>query len=164
MRSQRFCPPLLDKNRNYEGIWSNKRKSFVKSLGMNGSNFKNETLFVSFTAIITTRNGWNGTNFYVGNRVVSCIKMSRNRLVNIIVPYGTNVFIKSVRETSVRFTDVKFATFNARNAVNEVGGGACKIVPNHEIGFRSGNRCGRVEERTRARCYTCSFYISFYIL
>ena len=26
------------------------------------------------------------------------------------------------------FPDVKFATFNARNAVNDVGGGACKIV------------------------------------
>ena len=36
---------------------SNKRKSFVEPVGMNGSNFKNETLFVSFTAIITTRNG-----------------------------------------------------------------------------------------------------------
>ena len=60
-------------------------------MGMNGSNFKNETLFVSFTAIITTR------NVYVGNRVASSIKMSRNRLVNIIVPYGTKVFIKSVR-------------------------------------------------------------------
>ena len=43
---------------------------------MNGSNFKKETLFVSFTAVITTRNGWNCTNFYVGNRVVSSIKMS----------------------------------------------------------------------------------------
>ena len=29
VRSQRFCPPLPDKNRNYKGIWSNKRKSFV---------------------------------------------------------------------------------------------------------------------------------------
>ena len=78
VRSQRFCPPLLVKNRNYEGIWSNKRKSFVKPVGMNGSNFKNETLFVSFTAIITTRNGWNSTNFYVENRVVSSIKMVVN--------------------------------------------------------------------------------------
>ena len=84
---------MLDKNRKYmKG--SNKRKSFVKPVGMNGFNFKNETLFVSFTAIITTRNG---TNFYVGNRVVSSIKMSRNRLVNIIVPYGTKMFSKSVR-------------------------------------------------------------------
>ena len=40
---------------------------------------------------------------------------------------------------SARFTDVKFATFNARNAVNDVGGGACKIVTNNEIGFRCGN-------------------------
>ena len=29
-----FFPPLLDKNRNYEGICSNKRKSFVKPVGM----------------------------------------------------------------------------------------------------------------------------------
>ena len=125
VRSQRFCPPLLDKNRNYEGMWSNKRKSFVKPVGTNNSNFKNETLFVSFTAIITTKNRWNDTNFHIGNRVVSSIKMSRSRLVNIIVPYGTKVFRKSVRSTSARFTDVKFTTFNARNAVNDVEGGAC---------------------------------------
>ena len=43
---------------------------------MHGSNFKNEMLFVSFTAIITTRNGCDGTNFYIGNRKVSSIKMS----------------------------------------------------------------------------------------
>ena len=36
VRSQHFCLPLLDKNRSYEGICSNKRKSFVKSVGMNG--------------------------------------------------------------------------------------------------------------------------------
>ena len=54
--------------------------------------------------------------------MVSSINMSRNRLVNI-VPYGTKVFSKSVRKTSARFIDVKFATFTARNAVNDVGGG-----------------------------------------
>ena len=47
---------------------------------------------------------------------------------------------------SARFTDVKFAIFTARNAVNDVGGGACKIVPNNEIEFRSRNGCVRVEE------------------
>ena len=108
---------------------------------MNGSNFKNEMLFVSCKAIITMRNGSNSTNTYVGNKVVSSIKMSRNRLVNIVVPYGTKVFSKSV-------------TFNARNAVNDVGGGACRIVPNNEIGFRSGNRCARVKERTRVTTTT----------
>ena len=34
------------------------------------------------------------------------------------------------------------------------GAGACKIVPNNEIGFRSENRCGRVEERTRVTTST----------
>ena len=36
---------MLDKNRKYmKG--SNKRKSFVKPVGMNGFNFKNDTLFL----------------------------------------------------------------------------------------------------------------------
>ena len=35
-----------------------------------------------------------------------------------------------------------------------VGGGACKIVPNNEIGFRSGNRYVRVEEQTRVTTST----------
>ena len=34
---------------------------------------------------------------------------------------------------SARFTDVKFTTFTAKNAVNDVGGGACKIVPNNYV-------------------------------
>ena len=111
VRSQRFCPLLLDKNRNYEGIWSNKRKLFVKS------NFKNETLFVSFTAIITSRNGWNGTDFYVGNRAVGSIKMSRNRLVNIIVPYGTKVqylanLSDKLRPASDSFNDIVIVIFH----------------------------------------------------
>ena len=53
-----------------------------------------------------------------------------------------------------RFTAVKFTAFTARNAVNDVGGGGCKIVPNSEIGFRSENRCARVEERTRVTTST----------
>ena len=34
---------------------------------MNGYNFKNETLFLSFGAIIATRNRWDGTNFHIRN-------------------------------------------------------------------------------------------------
>ena len=101
---------------------------------MNGSNINNETLFVSFMAIITTRNGSDGTNFFIRNRVVNSIKKSRNRLVNMIVPYGTKLFSKSVRWTSTRFTNVKFATFTGRNAVNDVGGGACKAESNRWVG------------------------------
>ena len=50
------------------------------------------------------------------------------------VPYGRKVFSKSVRQTSSRFTDVKFTTFAARNAVNDVKESACKIMLNNEIG------------------------------
>ena len=96
VRSRRFCPPLLNKNRNCEGIWSNKRKSFVKPVGINSSNFKNETLFVSFTAIIKTRNGWNGTNVYVGNRVVSSTKMSHNKLYIDMWLYIEYILIRDI--------------------------------------------------------------------
>ena len=65
-KSTLLCTLVRQKLKLFKGIWSNKRKLFVKPVRMNGSNFKNETLFVSFTAIITTRNGWNGTNFYIG--------------------------------------------------------------------------------------------------
>ena len=45
--------------------------------------------------------------------MVISIKMSRNRLVNIIVPYGTKVFSKSVRNNDV---DKSVALhFNAAN-------------------------------------------------
>ena len=63
---------------------SNKRKSLVESLWMKCFNFKNKTLFLSFAAIITTRDGWDGINFYIGNRMVDSIKMSRDRFVNIM--------------------------------------------------------------------------------
>ena len=71
-RNHRFCPPLLDKNRNYDRFLS-PWEWMVPILKMR--------LFVSSTAIITTRDGWNGTNFYIKNRMVSSIKMSRKRLV-----------------------------------------------------------------------------------
>ena len=60
--------------------------------------------------------------------MVGSIKMSRNRLVNIICSLW-NEGVQQICQIDVgRFTDVKFAIFNARNAVNDVGGGACKIV------------------------------------
>ena len=54
-RSQMTSQRVKNKKVRDEVEW--REKSFVEPVGMNGSNFKNETLFVSFTAIITTRNG-----------------------------------------------------------------------------------------------------------
>ena len=94
MRSQRFCPPLLDKNGNYEEMWSNKRKSFIKPVGMNGSNFKNETLFVSFTAIITTRNGWDGKIFISEIEWLAALKCRATFFDQTFI--WSNLFIVSV--------------------------------------------------------------------
>ena len=106
MISQRFCPPLLDKNRNYEGIWSNKRKSFVKPVGMNGSNFKNETLFVSFTAIITTRNGWNGTNCMSQIELLAALKWRAGLTNDVLLfvhiyPFIVSVFVQQGRKKAL---------------------------------------------------------------
>ena len=55
---------------------SNKRKSFVEPVGINGSNFKNETfLRLSLPPEM-------GEMAHIGNRMVSSIKMSRDRLVD----------------------------------------------------------------------------------
>ena len=54
-RSQMTSQCAKNKKVRDEVEW--REKSFFEPVGMNGSNFKNETLFVSFTAIITTRNG-----------------------------------------------------------------------------------------------------------
>ena len=74
--------------------------------------------------------------------------MSYNRIVVSIL---SKALFLTERRCS---TNLSHTTINARNAVNDVGGGGYKIVPNNEIGFRSGNRCGRVEERTRVTTST----------
>ena len=61
-----------------------KENRFLSPCEWKVSILKINTLFWSFRAIITTRDGWDGTNFYIGNRMVGSIKMSRNRLVNIM--------------------------------------------------------------------------------
>ena len=63
--------------------------------------------------------------------MVCSLKISHKRLA--IVPNGTNVFSISARYPSDHFADVTFATFTTRNAVNDVEGGACKIVPNNTV-------------------------------
>ena len=40
-------------------------KTLVNTKGVNGSKFGNETHFLSFAAIVATRNGTEGSNFHV---------------------------------------------------------------------------------------------------
>ena len=61
--------------------------------------------------------------------MVCAVETPGDRLVNIVVPYGTKMLGKPVRKTSASFSDIKFGTFIARYAINDVGGGACEIMP-----------------------------------
>ena len=72
---------------------------------------------------------------------------------------STSLFLTERRcseNLSDSFTDVKFTTFNARNAVNDIEGGACKIVSNNEIGFRSRN--GPLYFRYKRLCHLTHFW------
>ena len=60
------------------------------------------------------------------------VEMPGDRLVNIFVPYGTKMLGKPVRETSASFSDIKFGTFIACYAINDVGS-ACEIMPDNKI-------------------------------
>ena len=62
----------------------NEGKTLVNTKGVCGSKSGNETHFLSFTAIVNTRNGTEGSNFHVRNAVTTRIKMSGNRLVSIV--------------------------------------------------------------------------------
>ena len=132
----RIKSPLLSAlDRQKQKLWRNQIKE-NRSLSPWGWMVPifNDTLFVSFTAIITARNGWDGTNFDIGNRMVGSIKMSRNRLVKIIVPYGTKVFSKS--RSGWRRYRCKICNIYCKKCSKcyDVGGGACKIVPKLDLG------------------------------
>ena len=73
-----------------------KTKTFVESVKVNGSNFKDETHFLSFAIIITAKNLGDGTNFHVGVRMIGSIKMSGDRFVDVSIAYGAKMFDKSV--------------------------------------------------------------------
>ena len=62
----------------------NEGKTLVNTMGEYGSKFGNETHFLSFAAIVATRNGTEGSNFHVRNAMTARIKMSGNRLVSIV--------------------------------------------------------------------------------
>ena len=70
---------------------------FVESVRVNGSNFKDELLFLSFATTITARNLGDGTNFHVQKRMIGTIKMSSDMFVDVSIPYRVKMFGKSIR-------------------------------------------------------------------
>ena len=60
------------------------KRSLIPRGCMYGSKFGNETHFLSFAAIVATRNGTEASNFHVRNAMTARIKMSGNGLVSIV--------------------------------------------------------------------------------
>ena len=57
-------------------------KSFLEPVRINCSNFENETLFLSFVAIITTKNGSGKTTRTSNNQIlVKCVRFQRGLIV-----------------------------------------------------------------------------------
>ena len=52
VRSHSFCSHMLDRTKTGTVEGSKKRKSFIEPVGMNGFNFKNETLFLFFLRLL----------------------------------------------------------------------------------------------------------------
>ena len=78
---------------------SDKRKSFVESVGINGSNFKNEMLFLSFTAIIISPEMGEMAQTFISE--IEWLALV-NRLVNIMMMVGGGT-IKIVPNNEIGF-------------------------------------------------------------
>ena len=70
--------------------------------------------------------------------------MSGNRLVHIIGLDSSTMLTKPCPQSSSSFPNIKHATSTAGDAIDEMGGGARKLVLNLIIGFRCPNGGGRV--------------------
>ena len=68
---------------------------------VNNAKFGNGTHFMSFAAIIDTRNGTKGSNFYIRKTIAAIVKMSDSRLVCIIA-YDSPMVLTD-RTLSLRF-------------------------------------------------------------
>ena len=94
-------------------------------------NFINETLFVSFTAIIFPPEIGEMAQIFISE--VEWLAALKCRTTGL----STSLFLTERRCSAnlliVRLSDVKFATFTTRNAVYDVGEGSCKIEPNNKI-------------------------------
>ena len=69
--------------------------------------------------------------------MISTIEMSGDRLVNIVVSYGTKTFSKPVRQSSACLGDVQFIAFAAGYATNNVRRGTCEIMPDCKMKVRT---------------------------
>ena len=66
---------------------------------MDSAKFGNEAHFMSFAAIIATRNGTEGSNFHIRNTMTAIVEVSGNRLVCIVACDRATVLAKPSPQT-----------------------------------------------------------------
>ena len=76
---------------------SNKRKSFVKPVGMNDSSFINEALFLSLRLSLRSKMDEMAQTFISEIEWLAVLKCRATGLSASFAPYGTKVLSKSVR-------------------------------------------------------------------
>ena len=117
---------------------------------VDSTKFGNEAHFMSFAAIIATRNGTEGSNFHIRNTMTAIVEVSGNRLVCVVACDRATVLAKPSPQTSSSFSNVKHATSTAWYTVDEMGRGAREMVP---CGTRP---CGTFPCGV-GQCKTCKF-------
>ena len=80
---------------------------------VDSTKFGNEAHFMSFAAIIATRNGTEGLNFHIRNTMTAIVEVSGNRLVCVVACDRATVLAKPSPQTSSSFSNVKHATSTA---------------------------------------------------
>ena len=80
---------------------------------VNSAKFGNGAHFMSFAAIIATRNGTESSNFHIRNTMTVIVKVSAKRLVCIVACDSTTMLAIHCSQGSSSFPNVKLATSTA---------------------------------------------------
>ena len=94
---------------------------------------------MSFSAIIATRNGAEGSNFHIRNTMTAIVEVSGNRLVCVVACDSATMLAKPSPQTSSSFSNGKHATSTARYTIDEMGRGAREMVLDVVNKFRCRN-------------------------
>lgn len=93
------------------------------------SKLEDETMFSSDSVLAGSTGGDDTSYFDVSDAATRrFVKMASHGKSIEVVPYGTQVFSKSVRETSRCFTDVQHVTLGANDGVHQIGRSTCEVV------------------------------------
>ena len=125
---------------SHKDRWAlNVTETFINAKRVDSAKFGNEAHFMSFAAIIATRNGTEGSNFHIRNTMTAIVEVSGNRLVCIVACDRATVLAKPSPQTSSSFSNVKHATSTTWYTVDEMGRGAREMVLDVVNKFRCRN-------------------------